>query len=45
MLERDHFEDLGVKGRLVLKWILDKWDEKAWNGFIWHRLLTSRLSL
>lgn len=23
-LERDHFEDLGVNGMLVLKWILDK---------------------
>jgi len=45
MVERDHFEDLVVNGRIVLKWILDKLDEWAWNGFIWHRLVTSSVSL
>jgi hypothetical protein len=35
---RDHSEDLGVGGRIILEQILGKCNEKLWNGFIWLRI-------
>ena len=29
--ERDHIEDLGVGGRVVLKWILKRFGKKVWT--------------
>jgi hypothetical protein len=31
---RDHSEDLGVDGRIILEWILGKYGGKVWTGFI-----------
>jgi hypothetical protein len=38
--ERDRFEDPSVDGRMILRWILRKWDMVAWTGSIWLRLGT-----
>jgi len=32
--ERDHFEDPGVDGRKILRWIFRKWDWGTWTGLI-----------
>jgi hypothetical protein len=33
--ERDHYEDLGVGGKMTIKWVLEKWDSVVWTGLIW----------
>jgi len=32
--ERDHFKDLRVERKIILKWILRKYDNRAWSKFI-----------
>ena len=39
MMERDHLEDLDVGGRMILKWIFNKWDE---GGKDWIALTPDR---
>jgi hypothetical protein len=38
---RDHAEDLGTDGRIILVWILEEKGRKVWNRFIWIRIGTS----
>jgi len=33
-IERDYFEDPGVDGRIILRWIFSKWDGWEWAGSI-----------
>jgi len=37
-MERNHLEDLGVDGRILLKCIFKKWDRKSWTGLLWLRI-------
>ena len=30
-MKRNHFEDLGADGNIILKCILKKWDGEAWT--------------
>ena len=35
---RNHLENMGVDWRIILKWILKKWDGEAWAGLTWFRI-------
>jgi len=38
--ERDHMEDSGVDGTIILRWVFRKWDVGVWTGSIWLRIGT-----
>jgi len=35
--ESDHFGDLGVDGRRILRWNFRKWGVREWTGSSWLR--------
>jgi hypothetical protein len=38
--ERDNFENPGVDGMIILRWVFRKWNGGAWAGLIWLRIGT-----
>jgi len=36
-----HSEDLGIDRKIIIEWILWKYDGKVWIGFIWLRIETN----
>ena len=36
--EREHLEDPGVGGWIILRWIFRKWEVELWTGSIWLRI-------
>ena len=38
--ERDHLENPGVNGRIILRWIFRRWDVGVWTGSSWLRIGT-----
>ena len=38
--ERDRLGDLGIDVRIILRWILRKWDVGVWTGLGWLKIGT-----
>jgi len=41
MKERDHCEDPGTDGRIILRWIFRKWEVGVWTGWSWRALVNA----
>jgi hypothetical protein len=37
---KDHLEDAGVEGKIILKWIFRKWNGRIGTGLIWLKIGT-----
>ena len=40
MREGENLGDPGIDGRIILRWILRKWNVGAWTGSSWLRIRT-----
>ena len=36
--EKDHLQDPGLDGKIILRWIFRKWDVVLWTGSMWLRI-------
>jgi hypothetical protein len=43
--KRNHWGDSGVDGRIILRWIIRKWDVGICIGLRWLRIVTGRVHL
>jgi hypothetical protein len=37
---RDHMEEIGIGGQIILEWFSGKLDRKVWTEFVWLRAET-----
>jgi hypothetical protein len=38
VLVGDNLQDLGIVEKIILKYILEKQDGRAWTGYVWNRV-------